>query len=967
MNNYTREQLLLLAKLTAEDLEEIERRRRDHNRLGCAYQLAFMRVYNRFPIQRPSFEIDHELLTFVGLQLDVSVGQIDPYHKRQPTLSRHQEQIRLYLRLSRFDEEKQAELEQFLFEEACRLEQMNALLARAEEFLREQGILQPAEDTLQRLIVTQRQAAREHIYERITGLLAEPFRAILDELLEGKAGSLTPFQRLKHPPGQASPKSMLKLIRKMEQIEETGSLAIDLSWLNNNYQRSLTRFAQRYSADRMRQLVPARRYAVLVCFLWQTYRDTIDHMVDMHDKIMTGVYSRAENQVDEEMRKRRKVLQASLDSFHTIGEILLDEAVADRALRAMIFNKVGRGLLDSQVEAVGNYRQGKHRHPFHLVQRRFYYLRQFTPALLEHIDCRAEDGARSPLVEAVDLQRELNGTNRRKLPEDAPLGFIKRSLRPLVEENGEVSKRAWECALFLSLRDEIRAGNIYIQGSKRFGRFDDFFMADAQWQTRQTAFFQRAGLPVKADAVPAYLTRRLDEAYEAFLEGLPENTYTSVDEHGWHLSIDPGEKLGAGATQRLDDLQRWLGENLRVIKLPELLIEVDNDLHFTHQFMTPGQQGQREADYVCQILATIMAYGCNIGPYTMARLTDGVSYSAIRHITDWQLTEEAQRQALAQLVNAISKLDVTQAWGEGRTSSSDGQRFRLRRNVLQRTYSHRLSDYALEFYSFVADNYAPFYSTPIECTDRDAAYVLDGLLYNESDLALEEHYTDTHGYTEINFAAFAMLGRRFAPRIRGLHKQRIYRIDLNRDYGPLEVLLKRRDRTLRMDWICEQWERMGQFYASLESGHTTASTALKRLAGYSGKNHFYRANRELGRVFKTEYILQYMSDPLVRQRVRRGLLKGEELHALARQVAYGKQGKLTALDLQGQKNTSSCLTLIMACIIYWQASKINRVILEGQPEAAGVDLSLLEHISPIGWDNVLLYGEYVLNRNLVRL
>jgi TnpA family transposase len=40
----------------------------------------------------------------------------------------------------------------------------------------------------------------------------------------------------------------------------------------------------------------------------------------------------------------------------------------------------------------------------------------------------------------------------------------------------------------------------------------------------------------------------------------------------------------------------------------------------------------------------------------------------------------------------------------------------------------------LEFYTFVADNYAPFYSLPIECTDRDAAFVLDGLLYNESEL-----------------------------------------------------------------------------------------------------------------------------------------------------------------------------------------------------------------------------------------
>ncbi|MCB0026760.1 MAG: DUF4158 domain-containing protein, partial [Anaerolineales bacterium] len=641
MNKYTREQLLVLARLTAEDLEEIGRRRRGHNRLGFAYQLAFMRVYNRFPTQRPDFELDHELLTFVGLQLDTSADQIDLYHTRQPTLSRHQEQLRLYLGLRRFDKDTQAELEQFLFEETSRLEQMNALLARAQEFLREQRILQPAEDTLRRLITTQRQAAREHIYTQITARLSEPFRAQLDELLEVTEGALTPFQRLKRPPGQASPKSMLQLVRKIEHIEGMGILGIDLSWLNNNYQRSLTHYAQRCSADRMRQLIPARRHAVLVCFLWQTYRDTIDYMIDMHDKIMAGVYSRAENQVDEELRKRRQLVQASLRSFHTIGKILLDEAITDQELRAVIFDRIGRGLLDSQVEAVDSYWAGTHHHPFHLVQRRFYYLRQFTPALLEHIHCQAEDGAKSPLVEAVDLQRELNDTNRRKLPEDAPMGFIKRSLRPFVEENGEVSKRAWECALLLAIRDEIRAGNIYIQDSKRFGRFDDFFIADSQWQSRRNSFFERAGLPVKADDVPAYLTRRLDEAYDAFLGGLPENAFANLDENGWHLSIDPGEKLGATEAQHLEDLQQWLGDNLRVIKLPELLIEVDNDLHFTHQFMTSGQQGQREANYVCQILATVMAYGCNIGPYTMARLTDGATYREIRHITDWQLTEDA--------------------------------------------------------------------------------------------------------------------------------------------------------------------------------------------------------------------------------------------------------------------------------------------------------------------------------------
>ena len=48
--------------------------------------------------------------------------------------------------------------------------------------------------------------------------------------------------------------------------------------------------------------------------------------------------------------------------------------------------------------------------------------------------------------------------------------------------------------------------------------------------------------------------------------------------------------------------------------------------------------------------------------------------------------------------------------------------------------------------------------------------MLDGVLYHESDLDLEEHYTDTHGYTEIIFAAFGMVGMRFCPRIRSLHR-----------------------------------------------------------------------------------------------------------------------------------------------------------------------------------------------------
>jgi TnpA family transposase len=311
-------------------------------------------------------------------------------------------------------------------------------------------------------------------------------------------------------------------------------------------------------------------------------------------------------------------------------------------------------------------------------------------------------------------------------------------------------------------------------------------------------------------------------------------------------------------------------------------------------------------------------------------------------------------------------VDTTLHWGEGKTSASDGQRFSLPRRVLQQTYSTRFSDFALEFYTFIADNYAPFYSLPIECTDRDSGFILDGVRYNESDLALEEHYTDTYGYTEINFATFAMLGLRFRPRIRGAHHQRLYRIDPARDYGAPKSLVGRVDRTIDPAVIAEQWDRMGQLYATLRDGHVTASVALRRLVAYSARNRFYRANRNLGRILKTEFILQYMSEPELRGRIRRGLLKVEQLHALARDVFYGRRGRINARELWEQMNSCSCLTLILACIVYWQAKEISWAIGQGDPAVNGIDLSLLEHVSPIEWDNVVLYGQYILDRKLIR-
>jgi TnpA family transposase len=966
MTHLTKPQLVREATLTEADLEQVRQRRRDYNRLGFAYQVAFVRLFNRFPKQVP-LEVSRELLVYVSIQVELPDTLLDIYTQRQQTISSHQREIMAYLKRVAFGEAETEKLVRFLYAEACRLTQASALQASAEVYLKEHRILKPADSTLERLIGEQRRLARSHIFERLAATVSDEIKTVLDALLQVKKGqSVSALQRLKANPRRPSPAAMLSLVAKLKALGKTQVLTVDLTWLSSNFQRSLFHYVNRCSVDRLREASPPRRYGALLCFLWQSYQDTVDQAIDMFDKLMTGVYHQSQQDVDAQLIAKRQNLQKALALFKSLGNVILDESVADDQLRNRLFQAVPKDELTREIQALNGWLAHSKDELLQGVVKRHSYLRRFTPTLLEALTFRAEGDHPSPCLKALAVLKTLNEAGKRKLPAEVTTDFVPVRWRDLVlGDPGQPDKSAWECALLTQLRDEIRVGNISVAHSKHFGRFDDYFIPSVQWGDKRLAFFERAGFPAKAEQVAGYLQQRLNTAFDQFLEAAAENTYARVDEASWQLSKDVAEKLDTLTQQRLDILKSWLDQQMRHIRLPDLLIEVDNALNFTRHLRPSAASSERPAEDICAVLAALMAHGCNIGIHTMAQLVQGVSYKQLKRITEWQLTEETQRAALAEVVNAIAHLDTSQHWGQGTTSASDGQRFALPRQVLQQTYSPKFSDYALEFYSFVADNYAPFYTMPIECTDRDAAFVLDGLLYNENDLALEEHYTDTHGYTEINFAAFAFLGRRFCPRLKGLQHQRLYRLDTQRDYGSLAPLVSRAQQTLNPQIIAEQWDRMGQFYASLEQGHTTASVALKRLVGYNAKNRFYRANRDLGRVLKTEFLLQYLAEPGLRRRIRRGLLKVEQLHALARDLYYGRRGRINARELHEQMNSCSCLTLILACIIYWQAQEITRVVALAEERGHELDTALLEHISPIEWDNIVLYGEYMLDRKRV--
>jgi hypothetical protein len=207
---YTQEKLVNVAYFSTKDIEQVGKCRHQHNRLGFGYQLAFVRILNRFPAKHP-FEIFEDILTYTSVQLSIPTENIRSYSGRRQTIDEHRERIRNYLGLKRFGNDVIPQVRKFIFDEACRLEQVGALLARVDLFLKEQGILKPSEDTLRRLIVNQRQEAKKQIFRKITSSLSEKLIQNLDDLIATNNGRPSPFQNLKMPPGRPSPAAIVKL------------------------------------------------------------------------------------------------------------------------------------------------------------------------------------------------------------------------------------------------------------------------------------------------------------------------------------------------------------------------------------------------------------------------------------------------------------------------------------------------------------------------------------------------------------------------------------------------------------------------------------------------------------------------------------------------------------------------------------------------------------------------------------
>jgi TnpA family transposase len=330
----------------------------------------------------------------------------------------------------------------------------------------------------------------------------------------------------------------------------------------------------------------------------------------------------------------------------------------------------------------------------------------------------------------------------------------------------------------------------------------------------------------------------------------------------------------------------------------------------------------------------------------------------LRSVSKACLRQDTLKAANTVLVNYQKNLEVSSVWGEGDVSSSDGQRFGVsRRSLITSVYPRYFGyyDQVVTVYTHVSDLLSVFNTLVISCGQREALYVLNGLLENDSELSPRRHHTDTGGYTDHLFALCFLLGFSFMPRLKGLHKRRLYKIDRNSHYGVLEPLFKG---TVNIELIREQWEFLIRVAASLKNRIVPADVIVKRLANSSPADRLSKALTELGRLVKTVYILSYIQDETMRRQVGKQLNRGEHRQGVARHVFFADQGEFRSGDLAQIMNKASCLSLLSNAILVWNTVHISDIVTRLRGKGHTISDEHLAGVSPMLRKHVIVNGTY---------
>ena len=945
-------------------------------RLGFAVLFKFFQYAGAFP--RVPQDVPRTIVDHVAQQVGVPADTWAQYDWTGRTIEYHRAQIRQHLGFREATVADGETLVTWLAEQiAPTTRRLVPLKEAAVQRCRDLRIEPPTPERLERLIrsavhredtrvgtvILQRLSATTQA--QLEALLAPAGPSVSDADAALPTGGRVLLQELRADPGRATLDNLLHELAKLERIR-TLQLPADL--FDDLSPTVLEAYRQRIAVEEPHEL---RRHAVplrmtlLAAFCLLRGRELTDILVDLLLELVHRLGAKAERKVEKAFVDDLKRVHGKTGMLYRLAEASLDRPTG--MVHEVIFPVVSEATLRELVKewhATGPV----YRLHVQTVMRRAYrsHYRRMLPPLLEALEFRSNNATHQPLIRALTLLKRYLSSRVRTYPleEDVPLeGVIRDHWREAVLETDpqghqRVNRLTYEMGVLQTLRDQLRCKEIWVVGAQRYRNPDEDVPQD--FAVHRPTYYAALKLPSQAADFIQQVQQEMRDELEAFDRTLPRNAAVEIlpKAKGW-IKLSP--LAPQPEPSNLLALKREISTRWPMTSLLDVLKETDLRVDFTRFFRSPtAWENLDRATLQHRLLLALYGLGTGAGLKRVAMGNQDLTYRELLYVRHRFITPEAVRQSITAVVNRLFEARLPQFWGDDITAcASDSRHFRTWDQNLLTEWHARYGKPGIMIYWHVDRKAACIYSQLKTCSSSEVAAMIEGVLRHCTAMEVDRQYVDSHGQSAVAFAFCHLLGFQLLPRLKAIHKQRLYRPEAGHPdaYPHLQPILRR---PINWHLIASEYDNMVKYSTALRLGTADTETILRRFTRHNIQHPTYTALLELGKARRTIFLCRYLRLGELRQEIHEGLNVVENWNSANDFILFGKGGDIATNRYEDQELAMLALHLLQNALVYINTLMLQRVLSESA-WATRLTVEDLRALTPLIYAHVSPYGHFRLD------
>ena len=956
--NFTQEELTIHFSPSAVEIAWAEQLTRNL-KLCLLINLKVFQYLGYFPSHN---DIPAPILTHVQTQLKAK-KTVPITYKDLGTLYRHRQLIRDYLQILPWGRGALRVALRKVAELASVMDNPSDLInATIETLIRERCEL-PAFSTLNRLVRRVRTLVNKRIFLAVNDKCKAP--ALFDALLErNESESRTDFNRLKEDAPNSTYAHLKELTERFHWLRSLGDVKQFLAEISETKIRHFAAEANALDASEMRDFALPKCRTFLFCLIYQAQTKVTDDLVAMFCKRISSIENSAKGALERVQQENREKSGQMFSLVRQVAEAVksdLPDTVAMNRIRDCVATVGGPDSLIQSCDILELYSNNN------ILPFLGDFYKNHRPLLFDFLgvlEFRSTTQDES-LIEALEWIQENRSLRKDTIPisECPDSSFASEKWQKFLrEKNEEMNRRHLEACIFFALRDELRSGDIAVAGSEEYGDYREQLVSEEECGQLLEEYCEEVSLPSTAEGFAGSLKKLLQTTSGEADKSYDENEGYELDSKG---ILKLKRRAADKASPEALELEKVIRLRMPERSILDILRNTNLWTSWTRHFGPRSGSDSKLPDPVQRYILTVFTWGCNLGPEQAAKHMKGlVSSHALSYVNQRHFDSKRLENAAVDLQNRIRTFELTSLWGDGSTAAADGTKYDMYRRNLMAEYHIRYGGWGGIAYYHVANNYVAIFSRFIPCGVWEAVYILDGLLKNLSEISPHTLYSDTQGQSAPVFALAYLLGIKLMPRIRNLKELVFYKAEKSVSYKHIEALFHDgKDCQQVIDWklIQTHWFDMMRVVLSIREGKISSATILRKLGNYSRKNRLYQAFRELGRAVRTEFLLRYIQDIVMREKITAGMNKAEAYNGFAKWVFFGGEGIISTNNRSEQEKCIKYNQLVTDAIILQNVADQTAIVQELLKEGYPVTKEALAYLSPFVTESRKRFGDYSLD------